>query len=459
MRKKSQQTLSNPSIPLCNAFFKPYLIRQAQALSPNSMHALPLLLSIFILPFRGSESVSTQIHQESAPTFRQYGEEESRLHLDYNSLLNSFPENSTNSSSRFKKELPRDKITNKVLLLFENETRKDIDNFEASDIMLRLQEKYEYTECSNYLRSVPSVENKYFKFDSTVLEPDEGDSEYMDEKKKKKRATYNIRYRLYDEECDKDNERKFWQEMFKIAENDTIKYPKTGMPDQTNLGPEDFSYLPISMGKIMEEWNKIWIQFETKAVCNQRLMLECEDGKCRCRQSSVGRYSMYDNENDPAEFKNKYISRHYYPNKTLVRDQVRQNWDAGHHYKYGDRCVLTVHLDGKGDDGSHVPNSCDFFLPMIGVCRADCVENATCISADENVKKSVESKAEGKSLSERIRNHKKHFSIHNRCHCPKNTICHEVDPFEKTTAALYKPWKMGVMLGVAWTIILPFLLA
>ncbi|CAL8125095.1 unnamed protein product [Orchesella dallaii] len=379
---------------------------------------MSFVLLILPLPLRlplkvGLLAAAAQDTNMSASTLKQeYGKEWlTALAMNYESLINSFSNYSTNSTGRLKKELPRDKITNQVMLLFEDEKFSDIDNFEASDIMLRLQEKYEYTECNDYLRSVPSVGNKYFKYDTLLLEPDEGDEVFVKLKEKRKAESKSHRYRLYDEECDENNETMFWQEMFKVAANDTMKYASNGIPGQTNLGPEDYSYLQLSMAKIMEEWNSVWINFESKAVCNQRLLLECFSGKCRCRQSSVGRYAMYGSEKDPMSMKT-YISRHYYTNYTLVLDEELRNWEVGHQYKYGDKCMLGVVRDGKEDDGKNYPNSCDFFLPMIGMCRAECVENATCISADEVVKNSVERKSQGKILPGRIRVDKKHSTIH-----------------------------------------------
>lgn len=73
-----------------------------------------------------------------------------------------------------------------------------------------------------------------------------------------------------------------------------------------------------------------------------------------------------------------------------------------------------------------IKDPCDFFLPMIGLCRADCVVNASCRSVTEQEKEAMRMRSKNWDFYERIINYTLHEVYHQKCVCDTGKICRKI---------------------------------
>lgn len=216
----------------------------------------------------------------------------------------------------------------------------------------------------------------------------------------------------------------------------------------------------------MKQWNEIWISYQQFGVCNQRLLLECSqkdpnsnnEGVCKCRSHAVGLALMANQQSETTRHLHSFLTFQYY------EDQLENNHgEIRRHdgrYVHKKKCVLSASFPFVLKDLPLI-NPCDFYMPMIGLCHAECQRNATCKSVAAAEKDRAREQVE-KDFYQRMINRTVHSVYDNRCVCNRGQSCRKqtnvtfggATSFLEEASSCY--WKGGVILAILQIILLSF---
>lgn len=168
--------------------------------------------------------------------------------------------------------------------------------------------------------------------------------------------------------------------MFITAENDTIAIPKgvgipgggggggigpvvppinsqnmtttsttttTKAPDTNGVLSGEYDYVQVPAGEMMKRFNHIWEKYKSKAICNPKYLVECDNAtqRCKCRTKGIGLPTVItqrdEDEKDEGDTTDFFTTQYYEDLKENDKGEVKVHYGE---YLHKRSCVVTANL-------------------------------------------------------------------------------------------------------------------